>query len=213
MAAPAAAAAGAKAAGISAGIQSGGGIISSIITGGINRRRERRSEHYANTAIQRQVNDMKAAGINPLMATGSLGAGMPQQQPFSANIETDPKYIEGRKESLEEKIGEATRAKTMADANLSNTREKRESDLILNDIKARELLAKQIVSEESRNKINTAQAKLLEAQSKREIAHSKIYETKFGKEYLPWIEKTLQLILGGANSARGVMNLLPRGGK
>lgn len=69
--------------GIGAAIQGGGSVLSGLASYASARKQMKFQREMSNTAIQRQVADMRKAGINPILAAKYGGASTPQGASYS----------------------------------------------------------------------------------------------------------------------------------
>ena len=186
-------------------------------------------ERMANTAYGRATNDMRAAGINPMLAymqggasapsgsTASAGVGAAQESTTAgiSNSAVAATRIKAELENLQQNT-EATRAqesKTISDTNLNNEKTLTQIEETLNKSKERELIEFQ--------KAQTAQQTAL-ARKNTEIAET---NAKVQKAQLPANLKKAQIdgqlapfdavldrvgtVLQGINSAKGIMTPIP----
>lgn len=68
---------------IGAGAEIGGGIISSLIGANSAKKQMEFQERMSNTAHQREVKDLIAAGLNPVLSVGGSGASQPTGAMFT----------------------------------------------------------------------------------------------------------------------------------
>lgn len=66
-----------------AGLQAGGGIISSLIGAHSAKEQMQFQERMSNTSHQREVADLKKAGLNPILSAGGSGASQPSGTMFT----------------------------------------------------------------------------------------------------------------------------------
>lgn len=80
MSAPVAAAA------VSAGMQAGMSVSGNVMSYRSNRLNREWQERMSNTAHQREVSDLRAAGINPILTSGGSGATSPMGTPWDPDL-------------------------------------------------------------------------------------------------------------------------------
>lgn len=98
------------------------GIGSSALSWWNQRRSENLQRDLANTAVQRRVADLRAAGINPILAANGQGAAVPSVQPvrFENPVEAAADvYVSAKRIGNESSLVEEQRAKLVADTEVS----------------------------------------------------------------------------------------------
>lgn len=157
-------------------------------------------ERMSNTAHQREVKDLRAAGLNPILS-GTGGAGS-----------STPPGAQARMENPAANLGDKFRASAMTRAQLDNLREdttlktqmqygvsaKTEADKQLGEV-----LAEQARTQKQLTRREAAEADIREADRTGRKLEAEIDNTKYG-EVLRFIDRAVKSITGGASAVSNI---------